>query len=56
MLEKFTYTNNLGETLEFGKDCFFVNENDLRDFTSSIKMTEYLDLRRGLFQKQSLLS
>lgn len=32
MLEKFTYINHLGETLEFGKPPLFVNENDLRDF------------------------
>lgn len=36
MLENFTYTNSLGEVLEFGKDCLFVNENDLRDFAWDI--------------------
>lgn len=36
MLEKFTYTNSFNETLEFGKDCLFVNENDLRDFAWEI--------------------
>lgn len=36
MLEKFTYVNSFGETLEFGKDCLFVNENDLRDFAWGI--------------------
>ena len=36
MLERFTYTNSYNETLEFGKDCLFVNENDLRDFAWEI--------------------
>ena len=36
MLEKFTYTNNFNEVLEFGKDNLFVNENDLRDFAWEI--------------------
>lgn len=36
MLERFTYINNIGETLEFGKDCLFANENDLRNFAWNI--------------------
>ena len=36
MLEKFTYTNNFNETLEFGNGSLFVNENDLRDFAWDI--------------------
>ena len=33
MLEKLHYRNHLGEGIIFGQDGFFVNENDLRDFT-----------------------
>jgi len=33
MLEKLQYRNHLGEGITFGQDGFFVNENDLRDFT-----------------------
>lgn len=37
MLERFNYTNHMNETLEFGKNKLFANENDLRDFTWEIK-------------------
>ena len=33
MLEKLQYRNHLGESITFGQGGFFVNENDLRDFT-----------------------
>lgn len=33
MLEKFKYTNHVGETLEFGVDTLFANSNDLHDFS-----------------------
>lgn len=36
MLERFNYINHMNETLEFGKDKLFVNENDLRDFSWEI--------------------
>lgn len=53
MLEKFTYTNSLGETLEFGKDCLFVNENDLRDFAWSItsKNDKISSFKKGIVSK-----
>ena len=53
MLEKFTYTNNLGETLEFGKDCLFVNENDLRDFAWDIinKNDRISGFKKGIVSK-----
>lgn len=53
MLEKFTYTNSLGESLEFGKDCLFVNENDLRDFAWSItsKNDKISGFKKGIVSK-----
>lgn len=53
MLEKITYTNHLDETLEFGKDCFFANENDLRDFAWEItsKNNRISGFKRGIVQK-----
>lgn len=53
MLEKFTYTNHLGETLEFGKDCLFVNENDLRDFAWDIinKNDRISGFKKGIVSK-----
>lgn len=37
MLEQLKYINHMNEVLEFGKDKLFINKNDLRDFTWSIK-------------------
>ncbi len=36
MLEKLRYINHINETLDFGTDKLFVNENDLRDFEWSV--------------------
>lgn len=36
MLEKLRYKNHINETLDFGIDKLFVNENDLRDFAWSV--------------------
>ena len=53
MLEKFTYTNSFNETLEFGKDCLFVNENDLRDFAWGVtsKNNKISSFKKGIVQK-----
>lgn len=53
MLEKFTYTNNFNETLEFGKDSLFVNENDLRDFAWDItsKNNKISGFKKGIVSK-----
>lgn len=36
MLERFQYVNHMNESLDFGEDSLFVNENDLRDFAWGI--------------------
>mgnify|MGYP003291419331 CR=1 FL=1 len=53
MLEKFIYTNSLNESLEFGKDCLFVNENDLRDFAWNItsKNDKISGFKKGIVKK-----
>ena len=53
MLERFTYTNNFNETLEFGKDSLFVNENDLRDFAWDItsKNDKISGFKKGIVSK-----
>lgn len=53
MLEKFTYTNSFNETLEFGKDCLFVNENDLRNFAWGItsKNNKISGFKKGIVTK-----
>lgn len=53
MLEKFTYTNSLNETLRFGSDCLFVNENDLRDFAWGItsKNDKISSFKKGIVSK-----
>lgn len=53
MLEKFTYTNNFGETLEFGKGSLFVNQNDLRDFAWDItsKNDRISSFKKGIVTK-----
>lgn len=53
MLEKFTYTNNFNEKLEFGKGSLFVNENDLRDFAWEIstKNNRISGFKKGIVQK-----
>lgn len=53
MLERFLYTNSFGETLEFGKDCLFVNENDLRDFAWDIttKNDRISGFKKGIVAK-----
>ena len=53
MLEKIKYTNSFGETLDFGKDHLFVNENDLRDFTWGIitKNNKIAGFKKGIVDK-----
>lgn len=53
MLERFTYTNNFNETLEFGKDYLFVNENDLRNFAWDIttKNNRISGFKKGIVSK-----
>ena len=53
MLEKFTYINNLGEKIYFGKDYLFVNENDLRDFAWEIstKNNKISGFKKGIVSK-----
>lgn len=53
MLERFRYTNSFNETLEFGKDCLFVNENDLRDFAWEIttKNNKISGFKKGIVSK-----
>lgn len=53
MLERFTYTNSYNETLEFGKDCLYVNENDLRDFAWNItsKNNKISSFKKGIVSK-----
>ena len=53
MLERFRYTNNLGETLEFGKDSLFVNENNLRDFAWDVttKNNKISSFKKGVVSK-----
>lgn len=53
MLEGFKYINSFNETLEFGKDSIFVNENDLRDFAWGItsKNDKIIGFKKGVVQK-----
>ena len=53
MLERFIYTNSFNETLEFGKDCLFVNENDLRDFAWNVtsKNDKISSFKKGIVSK-----
>lgn len=53
MLEKFIYRNSLNEALEFGTDCLFVNENDLRDFAWSVtsKNDKISSFKKGIVSK-----
>lgn len=53
MLEKFIYTNSINETLNFGEDCLFVNENDLRDFAWEIttKNDRISGFKKGIVSK-----
>lgn len=53
MLERFKYTNSYNETLEFGKDYLFVNENDLRDFVWEIisKNNKISGFKKGIVSK-----
>ena len=53
MLERFKYINSFNETLEFGKDCLFVNENDLRDFVWDItsKNNKISGFKKGVVSK-----
>lgn len=53
MLEKLQYRNHLGEVISFGQDGFFVNENDLRDFTWSYtsKNNRLSSFQKGVVKK-----
>jgi hypothetical protein len=53
MLEKFSYTNSFNERLDFGQDCLFVNENDLRDFAWQItsRNNKISGFKKGIVQK-----
>lgn len=53
MLERFTYINSFNERLEFGKDCLFVNENDLRNFAWSVtsKNNKISSFKKGIVSK-----
>ncbi len=53
MLEKFIYINSFNETLDFGKDRIFANENDLRDFAWGIttKNNRISGFKKGIVQK-----
>ncbi len=53
MLEQFTYTNSFNETLDFGKNGLFVNENDLRDFAWGItsKNNKISGFKKGIVSK-----
>ena len=53
MLERFDYINSFNETLEFGKDRLFVNENDLRDFAWNItsKNDRISGFKKGIVSK-----
>lgn len=53
MLEKIKYVNSLNETLEFGKDGLFVNENDLRNFAWSVtsKNDRISGFKKGIVSK-----
>ena len=53
MLERFKYTNSFNETLEFGSDNLFVNENDLRDFAWEItsKNDKISGFKKGIVSK-----
>lgn len=53
MLEKFQYINHMNETLDFGKDKLFVNENDLRDFSWEVtsKNDRISGFKKGIVSK-----
>lgn len=53
MLEQLKYINHLGETLEFGKNNLFVNENDLRNFAWEItsKNDRISGFKKGIVSK-----
>lgn len=53
MLEKFKYTNHVGEVLEFGTHPLFVNENDLRDFEWEVnsKNNKISGFKKGIVSK-----
>ena len=53
MLERFSYTNHVGEVLEFGTHPLFVNENDLRNFEWSVsnKNDKISGFKKGVVAK-----
>lgn len=53
MLEKIKYINHMNETLDFGREKLFVNENDLRDFAWSIssKNNKISGFKKGIVSK-----
>lgn len=53
MLEKFQYINHMNESLDFGEDRLFVNENDLHDFAWEVasKNDRISGFKRGIVNK-----
>lgn len=53
MLEKFQYINHMNESLDFGRDKLFVNENDLRDFAWEVtsKNDRISGFKKGIVEK-----
>lgn len=53
MIERFLYKNHLGETIEFGKNGFFANKNDLRDWNYSVnsKNERITSMKKGIVKK-----
>jgi len=53
MLEKIKYVNCVNETIEFGTEPFYVNENDLRDFEWEIvsKNNKISGFKKGITKK-----
>lgn len=53
MLEKVKYINHLNESLEFGKNGLFVNENDLHDFAWEItsQNDKISGFKKGIVEK-----
>lgn len=53
MLEKFKYTNHINESIGFGAEGLYVNENDLRDFSWEVssKNGRITSFNRGIVTK-----
>lgn len=53
MLEKIIFRNHLGEEIESGQGGFYVNSNDLRDYTWSYEESSdrIVGFKRGIVKK-----